>query len=211
MADKKVFDPLAWASQNNANGAANSANPVSSNEPKPVAAAPADNLPTAAAPKGNELERARAAVAELERLGGNIADSYNDWWECGCALAALGPDGRELFHRVSALSAKYREAQCEKQWQECLAKRDGRITLATFYDMAKRAGVDLSDIARRYPSKEKISKYQKSHGCENNGQQASDGTSKTGKMINNQNITPNSVPAGAPWQTKRTAVRQVRF
>jgi hypothetical protein len=91
-------------------------------------------------------------VVELLRLGANIAESYDDWWECGCALAELGPEARDLFHQVSSQSTKYREADCEKKWQECLSKRDGRITIATFYKMAQMAGVDLSAIGRQFPS-----------------------------------------------------------
>ena len=135
--NKDVFDPLAWVNNN--------ANPV--NEPA-KADAPVVNPQPAVPPSGNELEKAKATVSELVRLGANIADSYDDWWSCGCALAELGPEAGELFHQVSSLSIKYREGNCEKKWQECLAKRDGRISIATFYKMAQDAGVDLSTISR---------------------------------------------------------------
>ena len=128
MDNNTIFDPMAWA-------------------------AASDNGYKSANPSfGNELEKAKATVDELIRLGANIAESYNDWWECGCALAELGSEARDLFHQVSSQSTKYREPDCEKKWQECLAKRDGRITIATFYKMAQSAGVDLSAIARRFPS-----------------------------------------------------------
>lgn len=127
------FDPMAWANDQQ--------QPSQVITPQPAALLP-----------GNDLEKARATVEELVRLGANIADSYFDWLECGCALAELGPEARDLYHQVSAQSSKYREADCEKKWQECLAKRDGRITIATFYKMAQQAGVDLSAIGRRFPS-----------------------------------------------------------
>lgn len=128
MDNNMIFDPMAWA------------------------AATDNNSKSAIPVVGNELERAKATVEELIRLGANIAESYSDWWECGCALAELGPEARDLFHQVSSQSTKYREADCEKKWQECLSKRDGRITIATFYKMAQTAGVDLSAICRRFPS-----------------------------------------------------------
>jgi hypothetical protein len=174
--DNNVFDPMAWASQNNAS--------EKKNEPQQTASAPVVNPDVSTPLPDGELAKARATVEELIRLGANIADSYQDWWECGCALAELGPEGRDLFHQVSSQSPKYREGQCEKKWQECLAKRDGRITIATFYDMAKRAGVDLSAISRQYPSTEFTSKPQKPHGsAENDNQQTIDGiTTEVGEL-----------------------------
>ena len=141
MDNNNIFDPMAWASANEAPKANNADNQHQANNPQPT-------VPIS----GNELEKAKATVDELIRLGANIAESYSDWWDCGCALSELGPEARDLFHQVSSQSTKYREPDCEKKWQECLSKRDGRITIATFYKMAQEAGVDLSDIARRFPS-----------------------------------------------------------
>lgn len=140
------FDPTAWAaaSDNNSKSADNA-----NDQTKP---GQVQNPQPAVPLTGNELEKAKATVEELSRLGANIAESYEDWWECGCALAELGPEARDLFHQVSSQSTKYREADCEKKWQECLTKRDGRITIATFYKMAQQAGVDLSAISRKFPS-----------------------------------------------------------
>ena len=187
--DNNVFDPMAWASQNNAS--------EKKNEPQQTASAPVVNPDVSTPLPDGELAKARATVEELIRLGANIADSYQDWWECGCALAELGPEGRDLFHQVSSQSPKYREGQCEKKWQECLAKRDGRITIATFYDMAKRAGVDLSAISRQYPSTEFTSKPQKPHGsAETDNQQTVEGVANN-HSSNNQTINTNKKSSDA--------------
>lgn len=187
--DNNVFDPMAWASQNNAS--------EKKNEPQQTASAPVVNSDVSTPLPDGELAKARATVEELIRLGANIADSYQDWWECGCALAELGPEGRDLFHQVSSQSPKYREGQCEKKWQECLAKRDGRITIATFYDMAKRAGVDLSAISRQYPSTEFTSKPQKPHGsAETDNQQTVEGVTNN-HSSNNQTINTNKKSSDA--------------
>ena len=61
--NKDVFDPLAWASQNNAN-------PV--NEPA-KADAPVQSPQPAVPPSGNELEKAKAVADELISRGANIA------------------------------------------------------------------------------------------------------------------------------------------
>ena len=187
--DNNVFDPMAWASQNNAS--------EKKNEPQQTASAPVVNPDVSTPLPDGELAKARATVEELIRLGANIADSYQDWWECGCALAELGPEGRDLFHQVSSQSPKYREGQCEKKWHECLAKRDGRITIATFYDMAKRAGVDLSAISRQYPSTEFTSKPQKPHGsAETDNQQTVEGVANN-HSSNNQTINTNKKSSDA--------------
>ena len=41
-------------------------------------------------------------------------------------------------------------ADCERKWRECLGKSDGRTRIATFYHMARQAGVDISAVAREY-------------------------------------------------------------
>lgn len=146
MNNNTIFDPIAWAaaSENNSKSANNVNDQMITGQ--------VQNPQPAVPFVGNELDKAKATVVELLRLGANIAESYDDWWECGCALAELGPEARDLFHQVSSQSTKYREADCEKKWQECLSKRDGRITIATFYKMAQMAGVDLSAIGRQFPS-----------------------------------------------------------
>ncbi len=124
------FDPMAWATA----GDAPKAN-IMNNEPCA------------------EFEKAKATVEELLRIGANIAESYDDYLQLGFALAdGLGADGRNLYHQLCAQSSKYRAQDCDKKWQECLAKHDGRTTIASFYKMAQQAGADLSAIGRQFPS-----------------------------------------------------------
>ncbi len=141
MEDFINFDPMAWAGQPEQPQTVNEVK-VSSVEPATVSAASPD-----------DHEKIMAVGQELLRLGANIADSYSDWLRLGFALAdGLGSEGRDLYHQLSAQSAKYREAECEKKWRQCLAKSNGRTTIKTFYFMAQQAGVDLSEMGRRFPS-----------------------------------------------------------
>lgn len=141
MEDFINFDPMAWAGQPEQPQSVNEVN-ASSVEPAPATAdSPDDHV------------KILAVGQELLRLGANIAESYSDWLRLGFALAdGLGSEGRDLYHQLSAQSAKYREADCEKKWRQCLAKSNGRTTIKTFYFMAQQAGVDLSEIGRRFPS-----------------------------------------------------------
>lgn len=147
MDHNNTFDPMAWAAASNDNQtSANAQNgqpradQVSNPKPSPL-------------PTGDELEKASAVADELLRLGANIADDYDGYLQLGFALAdGLGPEGRDIYHRLCAQSQKYREQDCEKKWRECLSKHDGRTTIASFYKMAQQAGVDLSAISRQFPS-----------------------------------------------------------
>lgn len=141
MEDNKIFDPLAWAGQPE--------QPETVKEVKTLSVEPAP----ATAASSDDREKIFAVGQELLAMGANIAESYSDWYRLGFALAdGLGSEGRDLFHQLSAASTKYNEAQCERKWQQCLAKGNGRTTIKTFYFMAQQAGVDLSEIGRRFPS-----------------------------------------------------------
>ena len=147
MEDNKMkFDPMVWASQNDANTVVNEQN---------AKAAQVSNPTTADC--GDELAKAQATADELLRMGANIAESYDEYLHLGMALAnGLGEQGRDIYHQLCAQSSKYRQADCEKKWQECLKKNDGRITIASFYKMAQDAGVDLSAIGRQFSSKPQL-------------------------------------------------------
>ena len=197
MDNKMTFDPLAWASQNNANN----------NEPT-------TKTTTVASPVGDELTRAKATADELLRMGANIAESYDDYFHLGMALAnGLGHQGRDIYHQLCAQSAKYRQGDCEKKWQECLRKNDGRITIASYYKMAQEAGVDLTAIARQFPSKPQLP-----HGCEekhhqqvlagNNGIQHSNNQLQTNKNNYSQTPTPIAADSGEETEVLRFSFSQ---
>ena len=136
--NNKEFDPLAWAAAGNDN-----------EKYAKVSVSDLSEM-TGQGNDKNELAKAKAVAEQLLSMGANIAESYDDYLRLGFALAdGLGPDGHDLYHLLCAQSAKYREQECEKKWQECLNKKDGRTTIATFYKMAQEAGVDLSAIVRQ--------------------------------------------------------------
>ena len=120
-----TFDPMAWATTK-------PEKPI----PQPMASQPLS--PT------EELAKATAVTHELIRIGANIAEDYRDYVRLGFALAnGLGSQGRDLYHMLCAHSTKYRMSDCERKWQECLRKADGRTSIATFYHMARQAGADI--------------------------------------------------------------------
>ena len=131
-----TFNPMAWLSQ-------------SSEKAKSLAIKPPSSAPSACQPlsSAEELAKATAVARELIAIGANIAEDYNDYVRLGFALAdGLGSSGRDIYHMLCAHSTKYRMRECEQKWQECLRKSDGRTSIATFYHMARQAGVDLSTL-----------------------------------------------------------------
>ena len=133
------FDPVAWLSQ-------------SPEKPQPIAVKSPLSVPSAcqSLTPAEELAKATAVASELIAIGANIAEDYNDYVRLGFALAdGLGSSGRDIYHMLCAHSTKYRMRECEQKWQECLRKSDGRTSIATFYHMARQAGVDLSTLKYR--------------------------------------------------------------
>ena len=191
MENNKVFDPMAWASQNNAN------NNEQTSKTAPVTT-------TIAANPDDELAKAQATANELLKLGANIAESYDDYLHLGMALAnGLGEQGHDIFHQLCAQSSKYREGDCEKKWQECLHKNDGRITIASFYKMAQDAGVDLTAIARQFPSKPQLP-----HGYEEKRNQQGSEDNNREQHSNYQSQTNKSNRSGAPTPIAADSVEE---
>lgn len=127
-----TFDPMAWAESTQKVHKKNRPLCV----PHPTACQPLS--PT------DELAKATAVTRELIRIGANIAEDYRDYVRLGFALAnGLGSQGRDLYHMLCAHSTKYRMSDCERKWQECLRKADGRTSIATFYHMARQAGANI--------------------------------------------------------------------
>ena len=137
-----AFDPLAWMGRQ-VEPTANSGSPTATARCQPTACQPLSHA--------EELAKATAVARELISKGANIAEDYDSYVRLGFALAnGLGSDGRDLYHMLCAHSTKYRMAACEQKWQECLSKADGRTSIATFYHMARQAGVDISSILRKH-------------------------------------------------------------
>lgn len=131
--EDNTFDPMAWLSQKETEKA------PQLNTSQPMVCQPLSFE--------EELAKATAVTRELIRIGANIAEDYRDYVRLGFALAnGLGSQGRDLYHMLCAHSTKYRMKDCERKWQECLKKSDGRTSIATFYHMARQAGVELRNI-----------------------------------------------------------------
>lgn len=81
--------------------------------------------------------------------GIDITNGYGNWRRLGFALAdELGEEGRELFHSLSRLNNGYNQSECDRQYSAFLKSNGSGITIKTFFQMAKDAGIDICEVAR---------------------------------------------------------------
>ena len=112
-----------------------------------------------------DIEEVQTIAGQLIAQGKDITTGYDNWLRLGFALAdGLGESGRELFHRLSQQNANYNDAECERQWQNCVKGNKDGITIRTFYKMASDAGIDLSAIARQFSSKTSFPQGEENEG-----------------------------------------------
>ena len=164
----EAFDPIYWA--NKADEVSKSITPRSSvnSFSKSTAAYNCD--------EADRLAEIQEVARQLVDRGIDITAGYNNWLNLGFALAdGLGEDGREIYHQLSQLNDEYDTTECDRQYTHCLHGRGQGITVNTFFQMAKEAGIDLSQVAREQmkthqvnaisanvPSAKRIEKVEKS-------------------------------------------------
>lgn len=85
----------------------------------------------------------KAISNELTERGINLFGNEDDWFRGSMALTNLGDDGREIFHAISSLSPLYNYKDSDYQFRYA-ARTNTKIGIATFLQMAKAAGVDIS-------------------------------------------------------------------
>lgn len=83
-------------------------------------------------------------VVAVEKSGTDLAPSYQEYMPLAFAVAnSCGEPGRDLFHRLCRLSAKYRQEEADKLYDHALRTGKGGNSLGTVFHLAERAGVRL--------------------------------------------------------------------
>lgn len=194
MNENNTFNPLAWASMV----------PASTSENTNAQSVNNAGMSTA----DNELQKVRAVCKELLARAANIADDENDYFHLLEAMADLGDDGKELCRSLCQQSAKYEEPDFEKKWRWAMNNSRRTIHIATFYEMAKQNGVDLSAISRQFPSNPsnpQVSPGNDSMGATTNGSQSYSIHNQNNNKNCNSSLSPASVSQG-----KSEGMREVR-
>lgn len=85
----------------------------------------------------------------IEAACKDITGDYATWRDLGFALSdALGENGRDYFHRISRFYPGYTEKEADSQYDKCLRAHGTGITIKTFFQAAKDAGISVSTPSR---------------------------------------------------------------
>lgn len=92
-------------------------------------------------PAGLTAIRVSKLVDAIERTGANIAELYPDWYAVGRALSSeFGEAGRAWYHSISRQSQKYDPAECDEQYDRCLATCS-QTSIRTLFWICKQNGI----------------------------------------------------------------------
>ena len=128
----KTFSPEEWENVPSKN---NTENSNTSNVPSVY--------PTTSEDTRAKVER---IVSLIEQKGIDITNGYANWLKVGFAFTSEFQEaGRGFFHRVSRQNAEYNTSDADKQYNKCLAAHGDGVTIATFFQMAKDTGIDISN------------------------------------------------------------------
>jgi len=132
MSNKKIFFPQQWE-----------------NVHSEKTTATGGNSSTSLHNCGSETTRDKVEriVMLIEQKGADITVGYDAWVKVGFAFASeFSEFGREFFHRVSKMSSKYNHQEADNQYNKCLAATGTGVGIGTFFQMAKDAGIDISNL-----------------------------------------------------------------
>ena len=105
----------------------------------------------------------QAVVQRVAQSGVDLTADYHDWVELGFAFASLGEEGRQHFHDISRMNAKYDHSDCDRKFSNCLRSGRNSVSIATFLKMAADHGIDTSlpEELKRKPGRKKMTKEER--------------------------------------------------
>ena len=91
-----------------------------------------------------DIESLRRLTEAVETAGADIAPTYAEYVQLAFAIATdCGEAGREFFHRLCRISAKYQREHAERIFSNALTTRHGEVHLGTAFHLAEMANVQL--------------------------------------------------------------------
>lgn len=89
-----------------------------------------------------EIESLRRLTEAVEATRTDIAPTYAEYVQLAFAIATdCGEAGRDYFHRLCHLSAKYQREHAERMFSKALSTGNGEVHLGTVFHLAEMAGV----------------------------------------------------------------------
>lgn len=153
MKDEYNFNPEAWQAPDE--------------KPEATKATP---QPAQQSSNGDVASDVDIVLQRAEVNGTDIAPDYEQWRDAGFGLASqFGEAGREYFLRMSKLHPGCTDAAANDQFNKCLNGHGSGITIRSFFDLARKAGIDIRTRDFKSPKSPKLPKSpQKPNG--NNGE-----------------------------------------
>ena len=134
--NKKVFDLDGWSAPNTTSSSTSSSTSSDSST--------SSSTPYLSSTPHDTQQEVSLVARQIISLGIDITSGYNNWLRLGFALAdGLNEAGRQTFHELSSMNSGYNHSECDRQYSACLKSRNGGVGIATFFHMAKEAGVDI--------------------------------------------------------------------
>lgn len=83
-------------------------------------------------------------TSRIEQSAIDITSGYDNWRDLGFSLSeGLGESGRSYYHRISRFNSSYNSEECDLQYDKCLNAHGTGITIKTFFQKAKEAGISI--------------------------------------------------------------------
>lgn len=90
-------------------------------------------------------EDVERVIKQIELQHVDITSDYHEWVKIGFAFAAeFGKNGRGYFNRVSRMYPGYKQKNIDKQYNRCMGSKGSGVTIASFFQIAKEHGIDIS-------------------------------------------------------------------
>ncbi len=111
------------------------------NQPEPAA----ESMTPAVIPDPDQASNDIEIITQrIEAKGLDITAGYDNWRDLGFALSEeLGEAGRDYFHRISRFNPDYDQTETDKQYDRCLRAHGTGVTIKTFFQKAKEAGISI--------------------------------------------------------------------
>ena len=185
MSKKKIFSPKDWLN-------------VPSNDNTPAAVN--KQLPASFNSEDTQAKVERV-ITLIEQSHTDITAGYDNWLKLGFALSSeLLEAGREYFHRISRQNAEYNPVSTDKQYDKCMASKGSGISIATLFQMAKDAGVDISNPNKTQSTPVGTMDFW-TYGSENGNKKATpDSNQAPAKIQMSKNPNIQSDEIGSKWK-----------
>ena len=103
------------------------------------------NIQPVQTPATDASDDIEVVTQRIEAARVDITGDYATWRDIGFALSdELGENGRDYYHRISRFYPGYTEQECDQQYDRCMRAHGTGVTIKTFFQAAKDAGISVS-------------------------------------------------------------------